>query len=269
MIVKNKNNIRIAFGIVILSLFIAMIVGAGLIALFDIILPNLNSSRKSLLAMSISTIIIGLPVITYLWFKGLSITEHVRLNKISSNTFISIFLISIGFIIIIDELDRIIYSLFGAPEYLQEIIDQLKITSIYSGFIIIVTTAIIAPLVEEMLFRGYLQKVLEESWKDITKAILVTSLFFALIHLNPYWIVQIYLLGMLLGYLSWRTNSIIPGIILHGLNNGFAVALNNTEAVFNKYYNWHEHVNPLWIFIAIIFIIFGFKMLNKDLENQS
>ena len=114
-----------------------------------------------------------------------------------------------------------------------------------------------------------LQKVLEKSWEDITKAILVTSLFFVLVHLNPYWIVQIYLLGMLLGYLSWRTNSIIPGIILHGLNNGFAVALNNTENVFSRYYNWYEHVNPLWIFIAIILIIFGFKMLNKNLENQS
>ena len=266
----DKNtNIRTAFGIVILSLLLAILVGAGLVALFTKILPNLNSSRISLLSMSISTVIIGLPVIIYLRRKELSISEHLRINKISSNTFISIVIISIGFIIIIDELDRIVYTLFGAPEYLQDLVEQLKITSIYSGIIIIVTTAIVAPIVEEMLFRGYLQKVLEDSWGDITKAILVTSLFFALIHLNPYWIVQIYILGMLLGYLSWRTNSILPGIILHGLNNGFAVALNNAETVFNRYYNWHEHVNPIWIFIAIILIIFGFKMLNKDLENQS
>ena len=263
---NQKNNIRIAFGIVLLSLLLAILVGAGLVALFTELLPNLNSSRISLLAMSISTITIGLPVIAYLRYKGLSISEHLRINKISSNTFVAIVLISIGFIIIIDELDRIVYTLFGAPEYLQDLVEQLKITSIYSGFIIIVTTAILAPIVEEMLFRGYLQKVLEDSWGDITKSILVTSLFFALIHLNPYWIVQIYILGMLLGYLSWRTNSILPGIILHGLNNGFAVALNNVENVFSRCYDWHEHVNPLWILIAIILIIFGFKMLNKDLE---
>ena len=195
-----------------LSLLLAILVGAGLVALFTELLPNLNSSRISLLSMSISTVIIGLPVIIYLRRKELSISEHLRINKISSNTFISIVIVSIGFIIIIDELDRIVYTLFGAPEYLQDLVEQLKITSIYSGFIIIVTTAIVAPIVEEMLFRGYLQKVLEDSWGDITKAILVTSLFFALIHLNPYWIVQIYILGMLLGYLSWRTNSILPGI---------------------------------------------------------
>jgi hypothetical protein len=171
--------------------------------------------------------------------------------------------------VIIDELDRLVYALFGSPDFLVELVEQLRITSFYNGFFIILTTVIVAPMVEEMLFRGFLQKVLEESWEDITKVILIISLFFALVHLNPFWIVQIYLLGMLLGYLSWHTNSIIPGIILHGFNNGFAVALNNAGNVFNQYYNWHEHVNPLWIFIAIILIIFGFKMLNKDMENQS
>ena len=219
--------------------------------------------------MFVSTLMIALPVIVYLRINGLSIRRRLRINRISKNTLFSIIIISVGFIIIIDELDRIVYALFGSPDFLSELVEQLKITSVLNGVLIILTIIIVAPLVEEMLFRGFLQKVLEESWEDITKAILVTSLFFALVHLNPYWIVQIYLLGVLLGYLSWRTNSIIPGIILHGLNNGFAVALNNAEDVFNRYYNWHNHVNPIWVIFAIIIIFLGFKTLNKDLENQS
>ena len=262
-----NNNIRIAVGLVLLSLLIAIIFGSGIVSILKLVFQNIDITNISLLSMLISTLMIGLPVIIYLRINKLSIRQRLRINKISHNTLFSIIIISIGFIIIIDELDRIIYVLFGSPDFLGELVEQLKITSVYSGFLIILTTVIVAPVVEEFLFRGFLQNVLEESWGDITKAILVTSLFFALIHLNPYWIVQIYLLGMLLGYLSWRTNSIMPGIILHGLNNGFAVALNNVENVFNRYYDWREHVNPLWIFIAIILIIFGFKMLNKDLEN--
>ena len=251
----------------LLSLLIAIIFGSGIVSILKLVFPNIETTNISLLSMLVSTLMMVLPVIIYLCINKLSIRQRLRINKISLNTLFSIIIISIGFIIIIDELDRIIYVLFGSPDFLGELVEQLKITSVYHGLLIILTTVIVAPVVEEFLFRGYLQKVLEDSWEDITKAILVTSLFFALIHLNPYWIVQIYLLGMLLGYLSWRTNSIIPGIILHGLNNGFAVALNNAENVFNRYYDWHEHVNPLWIFIAIILIIFGFKMLNKDLEN--
>ena len=266
---NKNNNIRIAFGIVLLSLLFAIIVGAGLVSILKVLLPSFDSTNISLLSMFVSTLMIALPVIIYLHINGLSIRRRLRINKISKNTLFSIIIISAGFIVIIDELDRIVYNIFGSPDFLSELVEQLNITSIYNGFFIILTTIIFAPLVEEMLFRGFLQKVLEESWEDITKAILVTSLFFALVHLNPYWIVQIYLLGMLLGYLAWRTNSIIPGIILHGLNNGFAVALNNAENVFNRYYSWREHVNPFWVFIAIILIIFGFKMMNKDLENQS
>ncbi|MEE8341704.1 MAG: type II CAAX endopeptidase family protein [Candidatus Neomarinimicrobiota bacterium] len=266
---NQKINIRIAFGIVIFSLLIALIIGAALVSILMVLMPNAESANISLFSMLLSTVFIGIPVVIYLRFNRLSIRERLRINNISLGTLLSIIIISIGFIIIVDELDRIVYILFGQPEFLREIAEQLRITSINNGVLIILTTVVVAPFVEEMLFRGYLQKVLEESWGDITKAILVTSMFFALVHLNPYWIIQIYLLGMVLGYLAWRTNSIIPGIILHGLNNGFAVALNNVEDVFSRHYNWSGHVNPLWIFIAIVLVILGFKMLNKDLESRS
>lgn len=183
----------------IFSLFFAIIIGAGVVSLLKVLLPNLGSTNISLISMLVSTLFIGLPVIVYLRFNGLSIRKRLRINYISKNTLFAIILISIGFIVIIDELDRIVYTLFGQPEFLQELVEQLKITSIINGVFIIFTLIIAAPLIEEMLFRGYLQKVLEESWKDITKAILVASLFFALVHLNPYWIVQIYLLGLVLG----------------------------------------------------------------------
>ena len=263
-----KNNIRIAFGIALISLLFALAVGAGFIGLLSAT-TEMENSDISLISMLISTLFIGIPVIIYLTTKKLSLASSLRLNGIQTRSFVAIIIISIGFIILVDELDRIVYTLFGQPDYLEDLVEQLKITSLFNGIIIVITTAIVAPLVEEMLFRGYLQKVLEDNWQDITKAILVTSLFFALVHMNPYWIVQIYLLGLVLGYLAWRTNSIIPGLILHGLNNGFAVALNNAQDIFNKYYNWHEHVNPFWVIVAIIFVFIGFKFLNHDLEKQS
>lgn len=232
-------------------------------------LTTLNENQISLISLLVSTLFIGLPVVVYLKYRSISTIGALRLNKISIKTIIAVTILSIGFIIVIDELDRVVYVLFGEPEYLIELAEQLKISSLFSGLIIFATTILVAPFIEEILFRGYFQKVLEDSWQDVTKAILVTSLFFALVHLNPYWIVQIYLLGLVLSYLSWRTNSIWPGLILHGLNNGFAVALNNVQDIFNKYYNWHEHVNPIWIACAIIFIVLGFKFLNNDLENQS
>ena len=53
---------------------------------------------------------------------------------------------------------------------------------------------VMAPIGEEVVFRGFLQSF-REQWKDVTRAVLITSLFFAMIHFNPYWTIQIYLLG--------------------------------------------------------------------------
>jgi len=253
---------------VLISLLLAIALGASIIGIIQAT-TSLSTENITLLSMLISTIFIGVPVIIYLRLKRIPIQSALRFNSISVKSLIAIILLSIGFIVIIDELDRIVYTIFGHPDYLEQLIEQLKITSLFNGIIIVGSTVLAAPLVEEMLFRGYLQKVLEDNWQDVTKAVLVTSLFFAFVHLNPYWVVQIYLLGLVLGYLAWRTNSIWPGLILHGLNNGFAVALNNAQDYFNTYYNLHEHVNPLWMGCAIILVFIGFRILNHDLETQS
>ena len=263
---ENKNKIRIAFGIVILSMLVGLILGSGMMGLLSLS-SNADQPTLSITAMGISTLFMAVPVLFYLIKRQIPFKSALRLNGVSVKSLLSIILLSVGIIILIDEVDRLVYILFGQPEYLAELAEQLKITSLYSGIAIVVTTVLIAPIIEEMLFRGYFQKVLEDVWQDVTKAILVTGIFFAFVHLNPYWIVQIYLLGVVLGYLAWRTNSIIPSLILHGLNNGFAVALNNSPDIFNKYYNWHGQVNPIWIIVAIIFVMLGFRYLNHDLES--
>ena len=127
---NQKTNIRIAFGIVLFSLLFAILVGAGMVSLLKVFFPNLGSTNISLITMLISTLLICVPVIVYLHFTGLSIRKRLRINSISKYSLFSIIFISIGFIVIIDELDRIVYILFGQPEFLQELVEQLQITSI-------------------------------------------------------------------------------------------------------------------------------------------
>jgi hypothetical protein len=140
-----------------------------------------------------------------------------------------------------------------------------------SGFAIIsiFTIAIVAPVFEEMIFRGFLQKFLEEKWQDPTRAILVTSLFFTLVHMNPFWAIQIYLLGIVLGFLAWKTGSIIPGIILHALNNGLALFFFKAKDSIDPVYLWGGHVSPLFLIPAIMILVLGFKQLIKTSASVS
>lgn len=80
-------------------------------------------------------------------------------------------------------------------------------------------TALIPAFVEELLFRGYLQRRLLERWSPIA-AIGISSVLFALMHLDSiHHIVAVLPLGVLLGVLAYRTKSIVPGILFHGLHN--------------------------------------------------
>ena len=62
-------------------------------------------------------------------------------------------------------------------------------------------------------------------WKNPYAAILVSALIFGVIHLNPAQIPYAFVLGLVLGWLYWRTSSLLPCILLHLVNNGLSVAL--------------------------------------------
>lgn len=97
--------------------------------------------------------------------------------------------------------------------------------NIAAGFFAI---AVAAPLVEELLFRGLLQNAFAKHM-PIWGAIILSSLLFATVHLQPYAIPGLMSLSIAFGYLYHRTGSLRMNILLHMANN--AVALSLTQAV--------------------------------------
>ena len=87
----------------------------------------------------------------------------------------------------------------------------------------ILSIAIVAPVLEECLFRGAIEGHLLTIWKKPWAAIVVSALIFGLIHMNPAQMLYASIIGVVLGWLRWRTDSIVPGIIGHILNNSIAV----------------------------------------------
>lgn len=93
-----------------------------------------------------------------------------------------------------------------------------------------------APISEEIFFRGFLLRSFQGSM-DFWRANLLTAMAFVAIHW-PYWLysqgyhfgllnlsVRIFIIGILLGYLVHKSNSLWPGILAHILNNFLSGAL--------------------------------------------
>ena len=75
---------------------------------------------------------------------------------------------------------------------------------------------------EEWLFRGYVQTRLAQRWSPWL-AILVSSLLFAVFHGDPVHVIFVFPIGLWLGYISWRSGSIIPAMLAHAYNNSLSL----------------------------------------------
>ncbi len=86
---------------------------------------------------------------------------------------------------------------------------------------------LLAPLGEEVVFRGAILRSLLQWCSKPWAAIVISALIFAVAHMNPAQLPHAFLIGLLLGWLYYRTNSIIPGMAYHWVNNSVAYVMYN------------------------------------------
>jgi hypothetical protein len=94
----------------------------------------------------------------------------------------------------------------------------------------------------------------------VTWAVIYASLAWTIIHGMIYWAVQIFLIGIILGIIAWKANSIVPSFIAHATNNAAALIFYNVnQEKLAKYYLWGEHVSPIFLILATLFLVVGFR----------
>jgi len=87
--------------------------------------------------------------------------------------------------------------------------------------IFFVAVVIVAPVSEEVAFRGFLFRGLSASWLGVSGAVIATSAAWAAMHVqyDAFTLGQIFLIGLLLGWIRWASGSTLLTIVLHMLAN--------------------------------------------------
>jgi uncharacterized protein len=80
---------------------------------------------------------------------------------------------------------------------------------------------LVAPVSEELMFRGFLFRGWARSDRSTWPAIVVISLLWAALHVQYDWtgILQIFIIGLFLGWMRWRSGSTLLTFLLHALFN--------------------------------------------------
>lgn len=135
----------------------------------------------------------------------------------------------------------------------------------------IISITIMAPLVEELLFRGAIQGYMLRKGMKPLNAILIASAIFGIVHMNPIQIPFAFAIGLILGWLYYRTGSVVPGIIGHFINNSIACLqmATLTEEEFNtKTIDLIGEVPTYLLFAASLAVTIGmFLYLKKRLPE--
>ena len=147
-------------------------------------------------------------------------------------------------------------------EMLTHMMKQMMGGPLWSSFLVV---AIMAPVFEEwlcrgMILRGLLTKM-NPKW-----AIIISALFFALIHGNPWQALNAFLIGLLMGYVYYKTGSLKLTMLMHFINNGTAVILMNIESL-KDYDFWIDVLGKqdymVVFFISLAMLIAGIWLLSK------
>jgi membrane protease YdiL (CAAX protease family) len=112
-------------------------------------------------------------------------------------------------------------SQFGLePQGIKQAMDVVREPGMFAASLVVI--AGIAPLFEELVFRGLLYGWVAGRWGTVA-AWIVSSLAFAAAHIEPVHIILVLPLAFWFGWLRRRTDSLLPSLLAHMVNNGLAV----------------------------------------------
>ena len=168
------------------------------------------SRSTSIFVVAVFEFLLLIPIaVIFLWRK-VSWTE-LGLRRFENKTLAlgCGLLIAAYFVVMINNLIMTALGVMTQADVIAELLGELE-----SPLLFAFVTAFVAPLTEEIFFRGFLFKGFRQRYGWVN-AMLLSSFIFALFHGQVATLIPTFLLGALFAYMYQRTESVFPGMILH------------------------------------------------------
>lgn len=217
--------------------------------------------------------LILLPTILVLRISRSNIPRTLRLNKTDPLNFLLVILIALPALFTAIGVGNLINYIFPISESYLDSMQQLVSTQERSFWTVILIIGLLPGICEEVMFRGYIINGFTRH--GFWKAVIISGILFGIFHLDPFRLLPTALLGIYLGYLTLKTNSILPAMLAHFINNSLAVLISNypdriplLSSILTA-----EQI-PLWTsLVALLIALFLLQILhrinsNKAIENK-
>ena len=132
-----------------------------------------------------------------------------------------------------------------------------------SSLLGVLCLVIAGPIIEELLFRGAITRELLRRYSPRV-AIIWSAVLFGVAHINPTQVVPAVLIGLLLAWVFVKTRSLIPGILIHIVNNALSVGLG---ILYPEADSLTGLLSPVWMWagavIAIVVLVVTLRKIAR------
>ena len=260
---KAYPNLVESFGIIAWVLLASLLIGIPLFLVKYMVPDSASTSFDSIIQMF--GYAIPFATVSFFIYK-----RHKRLDSTFSLKFnlpnLKILLLLIPLTLAIGIVIEPITTFIPMPEWVQKLFENMMRNDIYT----LITVAFLAPFFEEVIFRGFILNGLLKNYSP-QKAILWSAFLFGIVHLNPWQFIGAFLIGTVIGWLYWKTNSIIPGMLIHFVNNFTASMLMMfSDDSVESFSQWIGNSTQYYAVggLSIITIIFSYFYLQKYFKQQ-
>ena len=216
----------ISGGFVVLGEVISPLFSISLVELFS---ENISDELSQALKIFFGYLFMAIPPILIVYYQIKSLKGEFSLKKdYFQFKFLSIkdsivngvkgWLTIVPFVLLISLIMNTLISNQNGSNPLLEIVLNNK--NSFSFILLFVTTTLLAPFFEEVIFRGILLPTLSRNF-GIIWAIIVSAFVFALAHLSVGEMLPLFVLGIGLGITRIASGSLLSSVIMHSLWNGF------------------------------------------------
>ena len=126
------------------------------------------------------------------------------------------------------------------PDFWKNALKNLTTGNFWLNFL---SVSIFAPFFEEWLCRGMILRGLLGRGTKPVWAIVLSAVFFAVIHVNPWQALPAFILGLFFGYVYYRTGSLKLTMLMHFVNNTVALTIGHIESLKDKE-TWMDVLGP-------------------------
>jgi hypothetical protein len=212
---------------------------------------------------------IALVLAWYLPWARLSAREAFPASPIAAPLVLPLFVSMAGMFALVLGILGVLENYLGTPEALEAELERiLKESDLWVRWL---AMAVLAPVVEELFFRGLLLQGLLRRHRPAA-AIAISSFFFGLLHLHPYRIIVATILGAHLGWWFYRTRSLLPCIGAHAFVN-FTVGCFLPWAFGDEFLEeegtWSAGELVAFIAGGAVVTLLGFRSADKALRARS